>query len=142
MRAAVKAERAEAVAREHERQAGNRMAEPPRRVPPSMSAASSKAGPQKAPRATETNGERTAASAGARAAAGPEPVVRRSRANRDTGPGALGHHQRDGHRANLGGEPAARRIDVVTTMTSRGCNSYPVPSACPDMARGCLRTER
>ena len=40
MQAAVKAERAGTVAREQQRAAGNRMAGPPRQVPPSGSAAS------------------------------------------------------------------------------------------------------
>ena len=60
MQAAVKAERAEAVAREQERAAGDQTAEPPRRVRPPESAASKEAGPETSSPASGTNGERTA----------------------------------------------------------------------------------
>ena len=86
MQEAVKAERAEAVAREQERGARNRTAEPPRRVLPSTSAASEEAGPQTSSPGSGTNGERTGATAAGPAArpgpgvkartAGPGPVVR------------------------------------------------------------------
>ena len=68
MQAAVQAERAEAVAREQERAAGDRAvgdraAEPPRRVPPSTAAASEEAGPETSSPDNRTNGERTGAAA-------------------------------------------------------------------------------
>jgi hypothetical protein len=67
MQAAVKAERADTVAREQQRAAGNRMAGPPRQVPPSGSAASQEAGPETSSPGSGTSGEH----AGAAAAAGP-----------------------------------------------------------------------
>ena len=63
MQAAVKAELAEAVAREQERAAGDRTAEPPRRIPPSTSAASRDPGPENSSLANGTNAERTGAAA-------------------------------------------------------------------------------
>jgi hypothetical protein len=74
MQAAVKAERADAVAREQGRGAGNRTAEPPRRVLPSTSAASEEAGPETSSPANGTNGERTGAAA-AEPAARPECIT-------------------------------------------------------------------
>src|SRR4029453_1012580 len=61
MQAAVQAERAEAIAREQERRAGNQTPGPPRRVPPSPSAADKEAGPETSSPDTRTNGERTGA---------------------------------------------------------------------------------
>jgi hypothetical protein len=75
MQAAVKAERADAVAREQQRAAGDRPAEPPRRTPPSGPAASQEAGPETSSPDNRTSGERTGA-----APAGP------ARPERITGP--------------------------------------------------------
>jgi hypothetical protein len=61
MRAAVQAERAEAIAREQERAAGNRTTEPPRQVLPSSSAAAQEAGPDTSSPASGTNGKCTGA---------------------------------------------------------------------------------
>ena len=63
MQAAVKAERAGAVAREQQRAAGNRTAEPPRRTPRSGPAASQEAGPETSSPGNRTSGERTGAAA-------------------------------------------------------------------------------
>jgi hypothetical protein len=87
MRAVVKAERADAAARDQDRAAGNRTAGPPWRVAPSGPAASGEAGPEASSPDSGTNGERTGAAAAgpaarlgpvlqARTAAGPEPAVR------------------------------------------------------------------
>ncbi len=66
MQAAVKAERAEAVARGQGRRAGNRTAEPHRRVPPSTSPAREEAGPETSSQADGTNEEPTGAAAAER----------------------------------------------------------------------------
>jgi hypothetical protein len=86
MRAAVQAERAEAIARERERAAGNRTTGPPRQVPPSTSAADQEAGPKTSSPASGTNGTCTGVGPAEPAAgprrvarartAGPEPAVR------------------------------------------------------------------
>ena len=63
MQAAVKAERADALARERQRAAGNRTAEPPYRTPRSGPAASQEAGPETSSPGNRTSGERTGAAA-------------------------------------------------------------------------------
>src|SRR5690242_4534646 len=63
MQAAVKAERADALAREQQRAAGNRTAEPPRRTPRSGPAASQEAGPETSSPDNRTSGEHTGAAA-------------------------------------------------------------------------------
>lgn len=74
MQAAVKAERADAVAREQQRAGGKRTAEPPRQVPPSAPAASREAGPDTSSPGNGTSGEPTGA-APAWAAARPERIA-------------------------------------------------------------------
>src|SRR5690348_161812 len=63
MQAAVKAERADALAREQHRAAGTRTAEQPRRTPRSGPAASQEAGPETSAPDNRTSGEHTAAAA-------------------------------------------------------------------------------
>jgi hypothetical protein len=63
MQAAVKAERADALAREQQRAAGNRTAEPPRRTPRSGPAASQEAGQETGSPDNRTSGDRTGAAA-------------------------------------------------------------------------------
>jgi hypothetical protein len=63
MQAAVKAEQAEAAAREQERAARDRTTEPSQQVPPSTSAAGRETGPVARSLASGTNGERTGAAA-------------------------------------------------------------------------------
>jgi hypothetical protein len=74
MQAAVTAERADAVTREQQRGAGNRTAEPPRRVPPSMSSVSEEAGLETGFPDNGTSGERTGVGA-AEPAARPERIT-------------------------------------------------------------------
>jgi hypothetical protein len=74
MQAAVKAERAEAAAREQKRAAGDRTTEPSQQVPPSTSAAGRETGPVARPLAGATNGKRTGAAA--EPAPRPEPTAR------------------------------------------------------------------
>ncbi len=74
MQAAVKAERAETIARIQEGGAGNRTAEPSQRVPPSTSAADEEAGPETSSPDNRTNRERTGAAA-AKPAARPERIT-------------------------------------------------------------------
>jgi hypothetical protein len=107
MQAAVQAERAEAVAREQERGAGNRTAEPPRRVPPSTSAADKEAGPETSSPDNRTNGERTGA-----AAAGPA-----ARPQRITGP-VPGDEVTESPGSAIEPRPAARLKPVVKAQTA------------------------
>ena len=74
MLAAVKAERAEAAAREQERAAGDRMTELPRLARPPESATSKEAGPETSSPASGTNGTRYGAAA-AEPAAGPRDII-------------------------------------------------------------------
>lgn len=107
MQAAVQAERAEAVAREQERGAGNRTAEPPRRVPPSTSAADKEAGPETSSPDNRTNGERRGA-----AAAGPA-----ARPQRITGP-IPGDEVTESPGSAIEPRPAARLKPVVKAQTA------------------------
>jgi hypothetical protein len=84
MQAAVKAEQAEAAAREQERAARDRTTEPSQQVPPSTSAAGRETSPVARSLASGTNGERTGAAAEpaarlepvSRARTAPEPAAR------------------------------------------------------------------
>jgi hypothetical protein len=109
MQAAVKAERAEAVAREQERAARDQAAEPPRRVPPSTAGASKGAGLETSSLASGTNGERTSAAAA-------EPAVRPQRI---TGP-LPEDEVTEPPGSAVEPRPAARLEPVVQARTTAG----------------------
>lgn len=115
MRAAVQAERAEAVVREQARRAGNRTAEPPRRVPPSASAASKEGSPETSSPSIGTNGERTGAAA--EPAAGPERI---------TGP-VPEDEATEWHGSAVGPPPAARLESVAQPRAAAGPTARPQP---------------
>jgi hypothetical protein len=127
MQAAVQAERAEAVAREQERGAGNRTAEPPRRVPPSTSAADKEAGPETSSPDYRTNGERTGA-----AAAGPA-----ARPQRITGP-VPGDEVTESPGSAIEPRPAARLKPVVKAQTA----AEPGPAVRPQAGKPRRRVGR
>ena len=107
MQAAVKAERADALAREQQCAAGNRTAEPPHRTPRSGPAASQEAGPETSSPGNGTNGERTgAASAGP---ARPERITGPVPGDEDAGwPGSAG-----GPEPAAGARTAAEPVPAV-----------------------------
>ena len=110
MRAAVKAERVDAVAREQQRAAGNRIAEPPRRTPPSAPAASQEAGPETSPRATEPAGNVQAPPrpAGPERITGPAPEVEVTE-----WPGFAAGPRPAGLESVAGARPAAEPVPAV-----------------------------
>ena len=106
MQAAVKAERADAVAREQQRAAGNRTAESPRRTPRSGPAASQEAGPETSSPGNRTSGERTGAAAGP---ARPERITGPVLGDEDAGwPGSAARP-----RPTAGARPAAGTVPAV-----------------------------
>jgi len=123
MQAAVKAERAEAAAREQERAAGDRTTEPSQQVPPSTSAAGRETGPVARSLASRTNGERTGAAA--------EPVPRPERV---TGPVAEDEGTESPASAARP-RPAARLEPVSRARTA----AAPEPAARPRPGRPRLR---
>jgi len=119
MQAAVKAERAEAAAREQERAARDRTTEPSQQAPPSTSPAGRETGPVARSLASGTNGERTGAAA--------EPAARPERITgtvaEDEGTESPGSATRP--------RPAARLEPVSRTRTA----AAPGPAARPRPGR-------